>query len=382
MPRTPKLDTATAHSQELATLFWKDRLLVRNQKTVLVLGATNAGKSTFMRQVRLFSAGYNAQDRLDSASRYATACLKGYEDSAILDEIYDNPKIQATVSTLLRQSNTHQGLTPGISATIRTLWGNPAIQEAIRASSRFQSDSTCLEYFLFSLLRISDPGYTPTDVDILLCKFTSPPAITEIHFEGRSRERTPDGDYPGARPHDVGLQRRLIHLFGAAEAIIFVVALACYDQTNCMRDAMRQFELLCNDRIMSCNALILPMNKLDLFTEKLTCVPFTVCFPDYSGPNEPVPAAAYCIQRFSFLASGPGRKDIRGWCTNALDVEQMHGPLKEIGEFIFDNRIRHNIYAVLGSTRRLSNQCIAKHCLCLAANNFWEAAANKPEVCS
>ncbi|KAJ7893341.1 hypothetical protein B0H14DRAFT_3671819 [Mycena olivaceomarginata] len=323
MPRTPKLDTATAHSQELATLFWKDRLLVRNQKTVLVLGATNAGKSTFMRQVRLFSAGYNAQDRLDSASRYATACLKGYEDSAILDEIYDNPKIQATVSTLLRQSNTHQGLTPGISATIRTLWGNPAIQQAIRASSRFQSDSTSLEYFLFSLLRISDPGYTPTDVDILLCKFTSPPAITEIHFEVA-----------------LGNERRTATTLARVRTM-----------WNCMRDAMRQFELLCNDRIMSCNALILPMNKLDLFTEKLACVPFTVCFPDYSGPNEPVPAAAYCIQRFSFLASGPGRKDIRGWCTNALDVEQMHGPLKEIGEFIFDNRIRHNIYAVLGSTR-------------------------------
>ncbi|KAJ7924715.1 G-protein alpha subunit-domain-containing protein [Mycena leptocephala] len=293
-------------------------------------------QSTFMRQVRLFSAGYNAQDRLDSASRYATACLKGYEDSAILDEIYDNPKIQATVSTLLRQSNTHQGLTLGISATIRTLWENPAIQEAIRASSRFQSDSTSLEYFLSSLLRISDPGYTPTDVDILLCKFTSLPAITEIHFEvALGNER---------RTATTLARVRTI----AAEAIIFVVDLACYEQTNCMRDAMRQFELLCNDRIMSCNALILPMNKLDLFTEKLASMPFTVCFPDYSGPNEPVPAAAYCIQRFSFLASGPGRRDIRGWCTNALDVEQMHGPLKEIGEFIFDNRIPHNIYAVLG----------------------------------
>ncbi|KAJ7908930.1 hypothetical protein B0H13DRAFT_1878214 [Mycena leptocephala] len=287
MPRTPKLDTATAHSQELATLLWKDGLLVRNQKTVLVLGATNAGKSTFMRQVRLFSAGYNAQDRLDSASRYATACLKGYEDSAILDEICDNPKIQATVSTLLRQSNAHQGLTLGISATIRTLWENPAIQEAIRASSRFQT-------------------------------------ITEIHFEvALENERRTATTLACARTI-------------AAEAIIFVVDLACYDQTNCMRDAMRQFELLCNDRIMSCNALILPMNKLDLFTEKLALV------------QRASSRAAYCIQRFSFLASGPGRRDIRGWCTNALDVEQMHGPLKEIGEFIFDNRIRHNIYAILG----------------------------------
>ncbi|KAJ7861935.1 guanine nucleotide binding protein, alpha subunit [Mycena leptocephala] len=329
MPRA--LESLIRPPHELATVFWKDRLLVRNQKTVLVLGATNAGKSTFMCQVRLFSAGYNAQDRLDSASRYATACLKGYEDSAILDEIYDNPKIQATVSTLLRQSNTHQCLTLGISATIRTLWENPAIQEAIRASSRFQSDSTSLEYFLSSLLRISDPGYTPTDVDILLCKFTSLPAITEIHFEvALGNER---------RTATTLARVRTI----AAEAIIFVVDLACYDQTNYMRDAMRQFELLCNDRIMSCNALILPMNKLDLFAEKLASMPFAVCFPDYSGPNEPVPAAAYCIQRFSSLTSGPGRRDIRGWCTNALEC-----PLKEIGEFIFDNRIRHNIYAVLG----------------------------------
>jgi hypothetical protein len=73
------------------------------------------------------------------------------------------------------------------------------------------------------------------------------------------------------------------------------------------------------------------MNKFDLFAEKLTTVPFTECFPEYDGPNEAHAAAIYCIQRFAYLSSTSGwwrPMEIRGWCTNALDADQMRGALK------------------------------------------------------
>ncbi|KAJ7924161.1 hypothetical protein B0H13DRAFT_1864243 [Mycena leptocephala] len=302
MPRTPKLDTATAHGQELATLFWKDRLLVRNQKTVIVLGATNTGKSTFMRQVRLFSAGYNAQDRLDSASRYATACLKGYEDSAILDEIHDNPKIQATVSTLLRQSNTHQGYSRLVSISkcrhptvqINSLPAITEIHFEVALGNERRTATTLARVRTIGNGRTSRGRLTLNSILLRLNKFI------ELHAGRNAAVRT-----ALQRPHHV-LQRTRESAGLPPPSVVLLTSIVL--------------------RLNNCANLtrILPMNKLDLFIEKLACMPFTVCFPDYSGPNEPVPAAVYCIQRFSFLASGPGRRDIRGWCTNALDVEQMH----------------------------------------------------------
>jgi hypothetical protein len=74
------------------------------------------------------------------------------------------------------------------------------------------------------------------------------------------------------------------------------------------------------------------MNKFDLFTGKLATVPFTECFPEYDGPNEAHAAATYCIQRFTYLSSASGWRycpmAVRGWCTNALDAEQMRGALE------------------------------------------------------
>ncbi|KAJ7834529.1 G-protein alpha subunit-domain-containing protein [Mycena leptocephala] len=106
--------------------------------------------------------------------------------------------------------------------------------------------------------------------------------------------------------HNIGLQRKWIHLFSDAEAIIFIVDLTCYDQTvysadtdehlNRMRETMRQFESVCNFPAWLPGQLwILVMNKFDLFTEKLATVPFTECFPKYDGPTKrmPLPYTAF-----------------------------------------------------------------------------------------
>ncbi|KAJ6530275.1 guanine nucleotide binding protein, alpha subunit [Mycena capillaripes] len=306
-----------------------------------VFGGRGAGVSTFMRQVKLFSSGYDAKEREE-----VSATIKAGVMEKLRNLIFDNPDIQAALSSLSEASAGAQALTPELSTMILNLWTSPEIKEVLRASPRFQEDSSFLEYILDSITRIVSPEYIPTEFDIVICNLSPPSPITEIPFIYSFRDDPITTTLVHVRP-DTGLQRKWIQLLGYAEAMIFLVDLTCYDQIvysadtdeqlNCMRDAMRHFESVHNSRFLDVQLTMLVMNKFDLFTEKLKRVPFTECFLEYTGPNEPRAAATYCIKRFTHLSARAS--DIRGWCTNALDTDQMRVSLREMMETIFLNRV-------------------------------------------
>ena len=94
------------------------------------------------------------------------------------------------------------------------------------------------------------------------------------------------------RLFDVGGQRserkKWIHCFDEVKAIIFVAALSdfdlmlCEDRTiNRMSESMRLFASICNNRWFQETAMILFLNKIDVFEAKITDLegtPLTVCF--------------------------------------------------------------------------------------------------------
>jgi guanine nucleotide-binding protein subunit alpha len=143
--------------------------------------------------------------------------------------ISDDPELEKSFSFFIEATSSGQSLSPELSAIILNIWANPKIKEAIRASSRFQKDSTFVEYFLDSLARVAAPGYIPTDFDIILCNSTPPPPIIEMPFSHQGPDHLPVSTLVCVR-HNIGLQRKWIHLISDAEAIIFIVDLTCYDQ--------------------------------------------------------------------------------------------------------------------------------------------------------
>ena len=66
----------------------------------------------------------------------------------------------------------------------------------------------------------------------------------------------------------------------AAEQVLFED-----DSQNRMTEALSLFGEICNSRFFSNTAMILFLNKKDLFQEKINVVPLTVCFPDYTGAS-------------------------------------------------------------------------------------------------
>lgn len=107
-----------------------------------------------------------------------------------------------------------------------------------------------LSYFFSSLERLFDPGYYPSEQDIIRCRARTI-GITETTFSLRDHEML---------MVDVGGQkserRKWIHCFQDVTSILFLVSLSGYDQ--CLvedRDAVRFSRYLSSLSLMKLNSL-------------------------------------------------------------------------------------------------------------------------------
>jgi GTPase SAR1 family protein len=93
--------------------------------------------------------------------------------------------------------------------------------------------------------------------------------------------------------YDVGGQRnerrKWIHCFDNVHAVLFVAAISEYDQVlyeddsqNRMHEALSLFSEICNSRFFAETAMILFLNKRDLFQEKIQTTSLKICFPEYN----------------------------------------------------------------------------------------------------
>lgn len=55
------------------------------------------------------------------------------------------------------------------------------------------------------------------------------------------------------------------------------------EEMNRMIESMKLFDSICNSKWFVETSIILFLNKKDLFEEKITKSPLTICFPEYTG---------------------------------------------------------------------------------------------------
>ena len=107
---------------------------------------------------------------------------------------------------------------------------------------------------------------------------------------------------------DVGGQRserkKWIHCFENVTTILFLVAISEYDQllfedetVNRMQEALTLFDSICNSRWFIKTSIILFLNKIDRFKEKLPVSPMKNYFPDYEGKFNSQNPVSDCLQR-------------------------------------------------------------------------------------
>lgn len=132
---------------------------------------------------------------------------------------------------------------------------------------------------------------------------------------------------------DVGGQRserkKWIHCFENVTTILFLVAISEYDQllfedetVNRMQEALTLFDSICNSRWFVKTSIILFLNKIDRFKEKLPVSPMKNYFPDYEGGVDYAAACDYILNRFVSLNQAE-QKQIYTHFTCATDTTQI-----------------------------------------------------------
>ncbi len=185
------------------------------------------------------------------------------------------------------------------------------------------ADQILLPSYFDNIARIAAPDYMPNDQDVLRSRVKTT-GITETTFI--------IGDLT-YRMFDVGGQRserkKWIHCFENVTTILFLVAISEYDQllfedetVNRMQEALTLFDSICNSRWFIKTSIILFLNKIDRFKEKLPVSPMKNYFPDYEGGDDYAAACDYILNRFVSLNQHE-TKQIYTHFTCATDTTQI-----------------------------------------------------------
>jgi len=197
-----------------------------------------------------------------------------------------DPSLQAKLGPFLEPNIANMSLTPELANDVKLLWPDPAIQATYERRAEYQLHGS-VPYIVQNIDRIADPNALPIDDDVIQCRVRTT-GIVELLFEL---------EHINFRVMDVGGQRserrKWIHCFEGVTAVIFCVALSEYDEKLCedtkvnrMHEALELFEEICNNHYFRDSAMVLFLNKKDLFEDKIKKVDLRVCFPDYQGgPN-------------------------------------------------------------------------------------------------
>ncbi|KAI7897597.1 guanine nucleotide binding protein, alpha subunit [Cokeromyces recurvatus] len=195
----------------------------------------------------------------------------------------------------------HQGcIDPCFIDAVNTVWRDPGVKELLdsKSSEFYLMDNA--SYFFENMQRIGQPNYVPTEQDVLSARAKTT-GIVETRFMIKETS---------IHMFDVGGQRserkKWIHCFESVKSIIFCVSLSEYDQVlleesrqNRMMESLVLFESVVNSRWFSRATIILFLNKIDIFREKVKRIPIEKFFPDYGGGPDVNKAAKYILWRFN-----------------------------------------------------------------------------------
>ncbi|KAI9342659.1 guanine nucleotide binding protein, alpha subunit [Obelidium mucronatum] len=322
-----------------------DKQLKLEQKNIqqniklLLLGPGETGKSTVLKQFKLiYGEGYTANEKL----AFRTTILTNVMTCTLsLINAMDMLKIPYGVDAakVVKSFDMSFGISPGetlpdeIVGAVEVVWKDPGIQYCFSRANEYQLVDCC-GYFLNRAKEVCNPEYNPTEQDILNTRqMTTTVSETRIMVEKKI-----------FRIFDVGGQRgerkKWAPYFDDVDAIIYLVAISSYDQvcledssTNRMVESMNLFDSICNHPLFKMTEMIVFMNKIDLFKEKLEKQPISQYFPTYQGPNTYESCSEYFASRFIALNLFP-EKSIYLHFTWATDTKQIKAVLAIVNHSI------------------------------------------------
>ncbi|EPB81339.1 guanine nucleotide-binding protein subunit alpha [Mucor circinelloides 1006PhL] len=333
-------------NQEIDAQIKRDRVNLRREIKMLLLGAGESGKSTILKQMKLIhDGGYTPEERESFKEVIFSNTMQSMrvtlEAMSNLGITFDNPENEGHKRLVLEAPPQIDYLGHELVEAIASLWDDQGVQECVQRSNEFQLNDSA-RYYFDSILRIGQSNYMPSDQDVLRSRVKST-GITETTFVIESLTY---------RMFDVGGQRserkKWIHCFENVTALVFLVAISEYDQVlfedesvNRLQESLTLFDSICNSRWFIKTSIILFLNKIDLFAEKLPRSPLGDYFSDYKGGDNYDAACQYLLQKFISLNTRADTKQIYTHLTCATETKQIKFVMNAINDILVHDNLRN-----------------------------------------
>ncbi|KAG5950086.1 G-Protein alpha subunit [Claviceps sorghi] len=346
-----KDNSGASRSRDIDRGIRQDEKRMAKEVKLLLLGAGESGKSTILKQMRLiYSQGFNKNERLEWKPVVFSNIIQSFRTiSEAMTELHysfdtpDNEKHMAHILVDLEISQEDR-LPQDYLQPIKMLWQDSGVKKAIAKGNEYALHDN-LAYFIDDMDRIWADDYVPNNQDLLRSRLRTT-GITENVF---------DLGQLTYRMFDVGGQRserkKWIHCFENVHCLLFLVAISGYDQClvedkdgNQMNEALMLWESIANSHWFNKSAMILFLNKMDLFREKLPKSPISKYgFTDYHGPEDDYKAASkYFLDKFRALSRNP-EKEIYGHFTNATDTNLLKITMGSVQDMIIQRNLKQLI---------------------------------------
>jgi len=151
---------------------------------------------------------------------------------------------------------------------------------------------------------------------------------------------------------DVGGQRserrKWFHCFDIVTAIMFCVAISEYNlmlaedaRVNRMHESLKLFQEICNCDFFKDVAIILFLNKIDLFKDKIGDHSMSGCFPDYTGKQNYDEASVFI--RDKFIALNNVDKTIYSHFTCATNTKNIRFVVEVVKNMILQTALNDKL---------------------------------------
>ncbi|KAI8099860.1 G-alpha protein [Halteromyces radiatus] len=323
----------------------RDRANLKRETKLLLLGAGESGKSTILKQMKLIhDGGYTPEERESFKEVIFSNTIQSMkvtlEAMHRLCIDFTNPHNEFNARLLMEMPPQVEHMDQDVVDAIACLWEDKGVKKCISRSNEFQLNDSA-KYYFESITRIGSPQYIPSDQDVLRSRVKTT-GITETTFVVDSMTY---------RMFDVGGQRserkKWIHCFENVTAIVFLVAISEYDQmlaedsnVNRLQEALTLFDSICNSKWFIKTSIILFLNKIDLFAEKLPHSPLANYFADYMGGDKYELACQFLLQRFVSLNTRQSVKQIYTHFTCATDTKQIKFVMAAISDIVAHDTLR------------------------------------------
>ncbi|KAG7335184.1 hypothetical protein KOW79_001780 [Hemibagrus wyckioides] len=339
-------------SKEIDRCISKDKTYVKRLVKILLLGAGESGKSTFLKQMRIIHGqDFDQLAREEFRATIYSNVIKGIRVLVDAREKLHIPwgdasnqaygEVLMSFDTRSAQGMVEPKVFQQFLPAVRSLWADIGIQHAYDRRREFQLGES-VKYFLDNLEKLGMPDYLPSQQDILLARRPTK-GIHEYDFEIKNVP---------FKMVDVGGQRserrRWFECFDSVTSILFLVSSSEFDQvlmedrqTNRLTESLNIFGTIVNNRVFSNVSIILFLNKTDLLEEKVKTVAIKDFFPEYEGdPHSLEDVQKFLVTCFRNQRREQQNKPLYHHFTTAINTENIRLVFRDVKDTILHDNLK------------------------------------------